>query len=493
MEHHGEWPVKPGVADLPWAYELRSSEGFAIFAVAVAMFVDSFIYSMIVPIIPKVLGDTGNLPREEIQTWVAILLASYGATLIIGSRMFLDSMILTLVINRTLVVFGYISDHSSQRKPAFFIGLISMAGAVTLFLISTSPPVLVIARLLQGLAAGGVWVAGLALIANRVSRDRIGEAMGHTTLGMTWGGLLGPFTGIIYDKFGYYASFAIPLSLLGLDVILRLAIIEDRSESCLANGYKACSGDSSETTPCLADDENNGQASLCQSPSRLDSEAQQSKTTVSQKHLPPMVQLLRNPKILVTLLEIAVAASILSAFEARFGWGSAGAGLIFLSITVPSTAGILVGKLADKVGTRYFSPLAFLLAGPAIFLMRYVTGPSVMNVLLLVGLLAVAGLSVVIVEVITMTEVFHSVSDAEAKTPEAFGPYGAVAQAYAILNISFACGQFAGPLIAGLLKDGTGWQGMTLTLSLCCPPMALFVGLFNWWTQVSTPAVDLDE
>ncbi|EFE35680.1 MFS multidrug transporter, putative [Trichophyton benhamiae CBS 112371] len=479
MEHHGEWPAKPGVADLPWAYELRSSEGFAIFAVAVAMFV-------IVPIIPKVLGDIGNLPREEIQTWIAILLASYGATLIIGSRMSPDSMILTLVIDETLVVFGYISDHSRQRKPAFFIGLISMAGAVALFIISTSPPVLVIARLLQGLAAGGVWVAGLALIANRISRERIGEAMGHTTLGMTWGGLLGPFTGIIYDKFGYYASFAIPLSLLGLDVILRFAIIE-------ANGYKACSGDSSETTPCLADNENNDEASLFQPPSRLDSEAQQSKPAVARKRLPPMVQLLRNPKILVTLLEIAVAASILSAFEARFGWGSAGAGLIFLSITVPSTAGILIGKLADKVGTRYFSPLAFLLAGPAVFLMRYVTGPSVLNVLLLVGLLAVAGLSVVIIEVITMTEVFHSVSDAEATTPEAFGPYGAVAQAYAILNISFACGQFAGPLIAGLLKDGTGWQGMTLALSLCCPPMALFVGLFNWWTQVSTPAVDLDE
>ncbi|EZG01807.1 hypothetical protein H106_07867 [Trichophyton rubrum CBS 735.88] len=477
MERHGEWPAKPGVADLPWAYELRSSEGFAVFAVAVAMFV-------IVPIIPKVLGDIGNLPREEsmdpssnttfsVQTWVAILLASYGATLIIGS-----------------LVFGYISDHSRQRKPAFFIGLISMAGAVTLFIVSTSPPVLVIARLLQGLAAGGVWVAGLALIANRVSRDRIGEAMGHTTLGMTWGGLLGPFTGIIYDKFGYYASFAIPLSLLGLDVILRFAIIEDRSESCLTNGYKAGSGDSSETTPCLADDD---QASLFQPPSQLDSEAQCSNPTVSRKHLPPMVQLLRDPKILVTLLEIAVAASILSAFEARFGWGSAGAGLIFLSITVPSTAGILIGKLADKVGTRYFSPLAFLLAGPAVFLMRYVTGPSVMDVLLLVGLLAAAGLSVVIIEVITMTEVFHSVSDAEAKTPEAFGPYGAVAQAYAILNISFACGQFAGPLIAGLLKDGTGWQGMTLALSLCCPPMALFVGLFNWWTQVSTTAVDLNE
>lgn len=87
----------------------------------------------------------------------------------------------------------------------------------------------------------------------------------------------------------------------------------DRSESCLTNGYKAGSGDSSETTPCLADDD---QASLFQPPSQLDSEAQCSNPTVSRKHLPPMVQLLRDPKILVTLLEIAVAASILSAFEA---------------------------------------------------------------------------------------------------------------------------------------------------------------------------------
>ncbi|EEQ27250.1 conserved hypothetical protein [Microsporum canis CBS 113480] len=485
MENNGEWAVKPCAADMPWAYELRSSEGFAIFAVAVAMFVDSFIYSMIVPIMPKVLGDIGNLPRSEIQTWVAILLAAYGATLIIGS-----------------LVFGYISDHSSKRKPAFFIGLISMAGAVSLFIISTSPPVLVTARLLQGLAAGGVWVAGLALIANRVSRDRIGEAMGHTTLGMTWGGLLGPFTGIIYDKFGYYASFAIPLSLLGLDIILRFAIIEGSSESRLTSNYKTCPRDSSETTPCLADNgEHEGQVLSFGPGSQVEPESQQLKPKTSQYRLPPMIQLLRNPKILVTLLEIAVAASILSAFEAtlplfviqRFGWGSAGAGMIFLSITVPSTAGILVGKLADKIGTRYFSPLAFLLAGPAIFLMRYVTGPSMLNVFFLVGLLALAGFSIVVIEVITMTEVFHSVSDAEAKTPEAFGPYGAVAQAYAILNISFACGQFAGPLIAGMLKDGTGWQGMTLVLSLCCPPMALFVGLFNWWAQVSTPAVDTDE
>ncbi|KAF3491039.1 uncharacterized protein GIQ15_00556 [Arthroderma uncinatum] len=456
MESHAESPAraKPDSSNMPWAYELRSSEGFTIFAVAVAMFVDSFIYSMIIPIIPKVLGGLGNLPADDVQTWVAILLAAYGATLILGS-----------------LAFGYISDHSNKRKPAFFICLISMAGAVTLFILSISPPVLVIARLLQGLAAGGVWVAGLALIANRVSKDRIGDAMGHTTLGMNWGGLLGPFTGIIYDKFGYYASFAIPLSLLALDVALRFAIIEgpNCSEARPTNCYNTFSGDSSETTPCLTDDdENEDRALLSMTFPYVDSESQQLKRKESECRLSPMIQLLQNPRILVTLLEIALAASILSAFEAtlplfvieRFGWGSAGAGMIFLSLTVPSAAGLVVGKLADKIGTRYFAPLAFLLAGPAIFLMRYVTGPSTLNVILLVGLLSLTGLSVVVIQIITMTEVFHSVNDAEAKSPEAFGPYGAIAQAYAILNISFACGQFAGPLIAGMLKDGTGWQGI---------------------------------
>ncbi|KAK2737959.1 hypothetical protein FQN57_007313 [Myotisia sp. PD_48] len=457
------------VASKTWAHSLRASESFTIFAVAVAMFVDSFIYSMIVPIIPKRLVDYSNLPETEVQKWVAILLAAYGAALLLGA-----------------LVFGYISDHSSSRKAPFFAGLISMAGAIVLFVISTSPVVLVVARLLQGLAAGAVWVAGLALIANRVSKDRIGAAMGHTTVGMTWGGLLGPFSGAIYDKFGYYAAFAIPIVLLFLDLILRSAVIEstDPRSPRSRTTYNTFSGSQSEDSPCLED-----------SPSLEDDcETRSLLKRKLKRKIHPILRLIVNPHLLVITLETAVAAAILASFEAtlplfvmqHFGWSSTGAGLIFLALTIPCTAGILIGKIADRTGTEIFSTLAFFLAAPAIFSLRFVVGITALDVLLLIGLLGVTGLAVIAIEVVTMADVFYIVDEAETRSPGIFGPNGAIAQAYAILNIAFASGQFLGPLAAGMLKERFGWQGMTLGLALFCIPVGIFVGWFNWYKQVDS-------
>lgn len=64
-----------------------------------------------------------------------------------------------------------------------------------LFATAHSPAALVIARVFQGLSAAVVWVVGLALIVDRVHSERIGQAMGITTLGMTMGGFLGPTVG----------------------------------------------------------------------------------------------------------------------------------------------------------------------------------------------------------------------------------------------------------------------------------------------------------
>lgn len=90
---------------------------------------------------------------------------------------------------------------------------------------------LIIARGLQGLSAAGVWVVGLAIVVDNVPSERVGEAMGQTTIGMTWGFLLGPtIGGIMYEKLGFYGTFMIPVALIALDVILRFAIIEVPSE-----------------------------------------------------------------------------------------------------------------------------------------------------------------------------------------------------------------------------------------------------------------------
>lgn len=62
-------------------------------------------------------------------------------------------------------------------------------------MIGISTTLLAVARALQGISAAAVMVIGMALIANTVSQDRLGQAMGYTTVALTWGALLGPALG----------------------------------------------------------------------------------------------------------------------------------------------------------------------------------------------------------------------------------------------------------------------------------------------------------
>ena len=124
-------------------------------------------------------------------------------------------------------LFGYIADHCRSRRIPFICGLAALGTSTALFAFARTFPILVIARCLQGLSAAAVWVVGLALISDNVSSDRVAAAMGQTSIGLTWGFVLGPVLGgVIYDKLGYYDSFLPAALLIILDIVLRFAIIE---------------------------------------------------------------------------------------------------------------------------------------------------------------------------------------------------------------------------------------------------------------------------
>lgn len=128
-------------------------------------------------------------------------------------------------------LFGYFADHCRLRRLPFIIGLIALATSTLLFVIARSLPVLIIARGLQGFSAAAVWVVGLAIIADNVPPDRVAEAMGQTSIALTWGALLGPMIGgVMYENLGFYGTFAIPGVLIVVDVVLRFAMIEESSK-----------------------------------------------------------------------------------------------------------------------------------------------------------------------------------------------------------------------------------------------------------------------
>jgi MFS family permease len=62
-------------------------------------------------------------------------------------------------------------------------------------MVGRSPAALVAARALQGFSAAAVWVIGMALLVDTVPQDRLGRAMGRTTVALTWGSVLGPAIG----------------------------------------------------------------------------------------------------------------------------------------------------------------------------------------------------------------------------------------------------------------------------------------------------------
>ncbi|EFR04881.1 hypothetical protein MGYG_07882 [Nannizzia gypsea CBS 118893] len=325
----------------PLLFALRSSEGFIVLVIAIAM----FIVCEIIPIIPKILVLRAGAPKEDgmvlkaiiAQFWTSALLSVYGATLLLGSPLL-----------------GYFSDHFKSRRAPFTLGLVAL-----------------------------FWIIGLVLIVDNIPQERAGEAMGCTTMGMMAGSLLGPtLGGVSYDLIGYYGGFILPSILIVLDIVLRLAMINRQ-------------------------------------PARVEDTEQNTHSTS-----PDYKEQWRITSAVFALL---ISCSPFS---------------VMLSSILTSIETVSCGQ------SWRAAPRASWF---------YNHGKVLLGVLL-----ALIGLGVMTVQIITMTEVFQVVYEYEAQSPGIFGGKPPLAQGYALFNMAYASGQFLGPIIGGALQVKTGWAGITI-------------------------------
>ncbi|KAM5437361.1 hypothetical protein McanCB56680_002318 [Microsporum canis] len=428
----------------PWLLEARSSEAFIVLVVSIAIFVDVFLYSMIVPIIPKALVNRIGVSPDDAQTWMSVLLATYGGTLLIGSP-----------------IFGYVADRTKSPKGPFIAGLFALALSTALFMLARSPVLFVIARGLQGLSGAAVWVAGLALVVDTVAEDRVGEAMGYTTMGMSVGSLLGPAAGgVLYDKLGFYGAFYVPIALIVLDIILRLVMIEPNA----SRQWKEEGSD--EHSPLL------------QPPESVAADG-----TSDPKKAFQLFHLLGQRRLLVALLAGLVGALTFSAFETTlplfliesFHWSSSSIGLVFLIMAIPGMGGALVGKVVDRYGPRISGTVAFIVGGATLVPLRFVQHPIMAEYALMISLLGINGLAISASSLAAMSEVFEVVYSPQ---PSASGGVNPVAQGYALFNMAFAGGQLLGPILGGVLKESAGWKTMTLVIALVTGATGIITALY---------------
>ena len=95
----------------PYLLSLRSSKLFILTTICIAVFTDVFLYGIVVPVIPFALSSRAGVAQSSVQSWVSVLLAVYGAALLVSSPLA-----------------GWYADRSSSRRLLRSLVLTSSGG-----------------------------------------------------------------------------------------------------------------------------------------------------------------------------------------------------------------------------------------------------------------------------------------------------------------------------------------------------------------------------
>lgn len=415
-------------------------------------------YGVIVPVIPFALRDRLHVSAEDTQHWVSVLLAVYAAALLFFSP-----------------IFGYLADWADSRKTSLLAGLFILAGSTLMLCLGKTIPVLVVGRMLQGASASVVWVVALALLADTVSEEESGQAMGYVGMATSLGVLVAPLIGgVVYERSGYYAVFGVTFAVIGVDILFRLALVEKRHA---ARWLEA------ETPSASAALSHNDVELQNRHEPEIDARKEAGSSTTApsavaspKRKLPPILVLLKSRRILVAFWGSMVVSMTMTAIDSTlplfvhqiFGWDSLGAGLVFLALIAPTFVGPLIGYWTDKYGPRWFAASGLLFCVPFWVLLRLIDHDNTNQIVLLCALLVLLGAATTLVMISLMAE-FSKVCDAKVRQdPDLFAGKSAYAQSYSIFNVAWAAGSLLGPLIAGAIKSSSGWKTMTWTMALWC-------------------------
>lgn len=215
---------------------------------------------------------------------------------------------------------------------------------------SPSLVVLLLGRVLQGIAGSAGWIIGLATAADTVHESDTGKVMGVIMSFASAGIISWPMaSGILLDSVGYWLTWCVPVGNLVIDIIARLLMIKNPQDSSPA------SSDSSDETTSLL-------------PSQTQTEPHEASTTFGFR-----VFLLLDSRVLTTLAITVLTTAILTSFHATlplhteaFGWKPRQVGIRFFLLSVPALfLSTPAGWLRDRTGFRL--PITISLALHAVF------------------------------------------------------------------------------------------------------------------------------
>lgn len=461
------------------------------------MFTDLFLYGLMVPVLPFLLPERLHTPPSEIQSQTSTLLAAYA----------FSQALLSIPV-------GIIADRFPTRQGPFLFGLLSLIGSTVLLFLGQTFWMLMLARCLQGLAAAIVWTVGLALVQETVGTARLGVVIGSIFGFISTGELMSPVLGgILYDKAGLKAVFGLAFGLMGLDLVMRLLVIEQKVAS------KKYGLDFNKSAPPTHDAERTATTAITQIETQEESNTTneeqplltpslQDPSTITESFLlphpqktyskiyqtAPILHAIFHTRTLAALLLTTTQALLLAVFDATvpleasrlFGFTSLQSGLLFIPLTLPSLLlGPLTGRMVDRHGTKSAAVLGCMSIIPTLILLRFPhvalqSGSPEQNrqVGFISALFILISVSITLLGSPGLVEASYVTEQIHIQNQELFkeegGPF---AKLYAVNSMAFSAGLTIGPVVGGWLRERIGWGNMLGVVA----GYSAVVGLVCWF------------
>ncbi|KAH0563077.1 hypothetical protein GP486_002358 [Trichoglossum hirsutum] len=212
--------------------------------------------------------------------------------------------------------------------------------------------------------------------------------MGYVNLSMSLGVLVAPLLGgVVYVRGGYYPVFGMAFGFVGLDIVLRLMLVEKK----IASQWTATGVGVEYGTMMVSQEGHTEQVGEPQTERRdtppPDGPVSSPETSGPHAHLLPVITMLKSRRLLAALWGCLVQAALMTSFDsvsseyatARIGlvnvakviplfvkrvfnWNSAGAGAIFLALIIPSFSSPLVGICLALVMPPLMAEVAYIVS-----------------------------------------------------------------------------------------------------------------------------------
>nr|XP_023907884.1 uncharacterized MFS-type transporter C18.02-like [Quercus suber] len=467
-------------AGLSW----RSNTYFILATIAIGLFSDLFLYGLVVPILPFMLRERVGVPHDQVQSHVSGLLAAYAAATVVSAPLA-----------------GILADRLKSRQAPFLAGLLALLGGTAMLFTGNTVPLLVLARIFQGVSAAFVWTVGLALCLETVGPENLGKTIGAISSIISTGSLAAPLVGgVLYDKAGYAGVFGIAFAVLAVDFIMRLLVIEKKvaeqyeefpvpTTENMSGGNDGAVDEEAEPT-----NESNEESPLLQNKKEREDDAN-FKLSEDQPRIfraIPILPCLANPRLLTAFLVAFVQATLLGSFDATiptvaesfYHFSSLESGLLFLPLGIfDLILGPLFGYFVDRFGTKPVAVLSYAYLVPVLALFRIphavpIGSDPKTQVIIYGALLALSGIGLAGIGAPSIVESGLIVQRYHKANKEHFGKVGPYAQLYGLNSMVFSLGLAVGPEIAGNLKDTIGYGNMNAVLAGLCGATAILCFLF---------------